>query len=54
MYMIKTIFITNRKGLKMAIRLNINDENTKVGVFGTWLKFKKRISTYASLGRSFF
>lgn len=28
--MIKTIFITNRKGLKMAIRLNINDKNTKL------------------------
>lgn len=28
--MIKNIFITNRKGLKMSIRLNINNENTKL------------------------
>ncbi len=28
--MIKTIFIKNRKGLKMSIRLNVNDENTKL------------------------
>lgn len=28
--MIKTIFITNRKGLKMAVRLNVNDENKKL------------------------
>ena len=28
--MIKTIFIENRKGLKMSIRLNVNDENTKL------------------------
>ena len=28
--MIKTIFITNRKGLKMAIRLNVNDGNTNL------------------------
>lgn len=29
-YMINNIFITNRKGLKMSIRLNINNENTKL------------------------
>ena len=28
--MIKTIFIRNRKGLKMSIRLNVNDKNTKL------------------------
>lgn len=28
--MIKNIFITNRKGLKMSIRLNINNENRKL------------------------
>ena len=28
--MIKNLFITNRKGLKMSIRLNINKENTKL------------------------
>lgn len=28
--MIKTIFIKNRKGLKMSIRLNIKNENTKL------------------------
>ena len=28
--MVKTIFIKNRKGLKMALRLNINDRNTNL------------------------
>lgn len=52
--MIKTISLTNRKGLKMAVRLNINDKNTKLVFLEHGLGARKEYPPYAGIGRCIF